>query len=107
MPSPVTVQFDAVSALAEALRAVSAGLAEEASDCRSAATRLRAGVPDDAGSPAGSAVSAWAGLAELLGRECDSVAVALLAAVESYRAEDAALSAAIEGTLRPSGQGPR
>lgn len=103
MSSPVTILLDSVTALAEELRATSTDLAGEAADCRSATAVLGAALPGAVGSQAATTAAAWAGLTELLAGQCAALAGTLLAAVDSYRATDAALAAAVRDTAVDGG----
>jgi hypothetical protein len=107
MSSPVTVQPDAVSAIADELTAMSEQLAAELPACRAAARSLEAGLADDVGRRAARTAGAWAELTDLLVDACAAAAQGLRSAVESYRLLDAGLAAglaAADPTPRP---GPR
>jgi hypothetical protein len=98
----VTVQLDAVDALAEELALLADELLAEAPRCRTAAAELDGALGDLAGWDAGAAATAWAALLEVLAGDCASTAATLRAAVAAYRAEDAALAAALlPAVMRP------
>jgi hypothetical protein len=102
MSTSVTVQLDAVQALADELAALSVSLSEEAAGCRGAAPTLASAVPG-AGERAGAAGQAWAALTDLLADRCRGVAGGLSAAVVGYRLQEAALAARIAPDSRPAG----
>jgi hypothetical protein len=92
MSSIISVQLDAVQALAAELHALAAELDDEAALCRSTAGSLGAALPGEVGRLAADAGSAWSGLTGLLADRSRAVAATLAGAVDSYRATDLALS---------------
>jgi hypothetical protein len=92
MSAPITVQFDAVTALADELSLLATRLAEESPLCRVAGASLRAALGNGAGDTAAAAATAWGGLAEVLAEECAATARTLADAVAAYRALDAELA---------------
>lgn len=95
MSAPLSVQFDAVDALAGELAALAAQLAEEPPLCRTAAASFATALGGEAGRCAADAATAWAALTGLLAERCAATAGTLRAAVLSYRALDAGLAAAV------------
>jgi hypothetical protein len=99
MSTPITVQLDAVVALADELSLLATQLAEEPPLCRLAAASLRTGLGGGLGEAA-AAATAWGGLAEVLAEECAATARTLAGAVAAYRAADAELARALlPGTI--------
>jgi hypothetical protein len=94
MSALVTIQLQAVDALADELAGLAGELGTEAPRCRTAAAELR-GLGDVAGWEAGAGATAWAALLDLLAQQCASTAATLRAAVAAYRAVDAALAEAV------------
>jgi hypothetical protein len=94
MSAPITVQLDAVAALADELSRLAAQLAEEPPLCRLAAASLGTALGDGPGEAA-AAATAWAGLAEILAEECAATAQTLAGAVAAYRSTDAELARAL------------
>ncbi len=92
MSGTIAAQFDAVDALAAELASLAAELAGEARLCRSTAVSLRTAVSGGAAESAGAAGSGWGTALELLGQQSGALAATLSAAVDSYRAADAALA---------------
>jgi hypothetical protein len=88
----ITVRLDAVEALAAELSALAAELSDDAALCRSAATSLYSALSGDEGWSAGSAATAWASLADVVGARAGAVAGTLVSAVAAYRAADLALA---------------
>ena len=107
MSEPVSIQPNAVTALAGELRAVAAGLAGADDPCRCAQAAFGAALEGETGARAGAVAAAWAGLAGLLAHECDALAGTLTGAVQSYAAAEAARSALIEQRRLPVDEGPR
>ena len=100
MSAPITVQLDAVAALADELSLLAAQLAEEPSLCRVAAASLRTALGDGVGEAAAATAIAWGDLAEVLAEECAATARTLSGAVAAYRAADEALARALlPGTI--------
>ena len=95
MSAPLSVQFDAVVALADELAALAAQLAEEPPLCRTAAASFATALGGDAGRSASDAATAWAGLTAVLADRCAATAGTLRAAVASYRALDGELATAV------------
>ena len=102
MSDTVTVQLDAVQALADELAALSVSLSEEAGACGAVAPSLASALPG-AGERAGAAGQAWAVLTGLLADRCRSVAGALSVAVVGYRLQEALLAGRITPDSRPAG----
>jgi hypothetical protein len=94
----MSIQPAAVEGLAAELAALSAELSDDAALCRSAAGSLYAALAGDEGWAARSAAAAWAVLSDVVAGRCTAVAGILVAAVASYRTEDAALAAGISAT---------
>ena len=92
MSVPIAIQFDAVQALGEELAALAAELSGDADLCASTATSLATAAPGEVSDGAGATGRAWAALVTALAEGADAAAVAVLAAVRSYRLADAALS---------------
>ena len=92
MSAIIAAQLDAIDTLAAELAGLAAELAREADLCRSTAVSLGAAVSGGAGERAGAAGSGWATVLGLLGRQTRALAATLSAAVDSYRAADAALA---------------
>ena len=97
MSSPVSVQVDAVTALAGELSAVSAEFAEAPSACRAAAGALESGLGGDVGRRAAQTATAWAELTDLMAQGCAAVAGTL---------RNPAVNGAITGFRRPDQAGP-
>ncbi len=92
MSATIAAEFDAIDALAAELAGLAAVLAGDAQLCRSTAVSLRTAVSGPAGESAGAAGSGWGAALELLGQQTGALAATLSAAVDSYRAADAALA---------------
>jgi uncharacterized protein YukE len=88
----VAAEFDAIDTLAAELAGLAAELAGEGQLCRSTAVSLGTAVSGAAGQSAGAAGSGWGTALELLGQQTRALAATLSAAVDSYRAADAALA---------------
>jgi hypothetical protein len=88
----IAAEFDAIDALAAELAGLAAELAGDAQLCRSTAVSLGTAVSGPAGEGAGAAGSGWGTALELLGLQTGALAATLSAAVDSYRAADAALA---------------
>jgi hypothetical protein len=106
MCSTISVQLDAVDALAVELAALAAELGEEEALCRSTARSLTTALDGHEGWTAGAAATAWGGLAAVVAARAVSVAATLTGATSAYRAADAALSTGIGGR-EPGTVGPR
>jgi hypothetical protein len=100
MSSILSVQLDAVEALAVELAGLATELAGDAALCRSTATSLGAALGGDEGWTAGGVAVAWGGLTEVVADRADAVAGTLLAAVAAYRDADAALAERIGSNRR-------
>ena len=85
MSSPISVQLDALDALADELAALAGELADDADLCRGAAGRLGAGLSGDVGLTALAGARGWAGLAAAVADGTRSIAVVLASAVTAYR----------------------
>ena len=92
MSATIAAEFDAIDALAAELAGLAAVLAGDAQLCRSTAVSLGTAVSGPAGESAGAAGSGWGTALELLGQQTRALAATLSAAVDSYRAADAALA---------------
>ena len=92
MSVTVAAEFEVIDTLAAELAGLAAELAGEAQLCRSTAVSLGTAVGGGAGERAGAAGSGWSTLLELLGLQTGALAATLSAAVDSYRAADAALA---------------
>ena len=92
MSATIAAEFDAIDALAAELAGLAAELAGEARLCRSTAASLGTAVSGGVGESAGAAGSGWSTALELLGQQTGVLAATLSAAVDSYRAADAALA---------------
>jgi Tfp pilus assembly protein FimT len=88
----IAAQFDAIDVLAAELAGLAAELAGEAQLCRSTAVSLGTAVSGGAGEDAGAAGSGWAAALEVVDQRTGALAATLSAAVDSYRAADAALA---------------
>jgi uncharacterized protein YukE len=88
----IAAHFDAIDTLAAELAGLAAELAGEAQLCRSTAVSLGTAVSGGAAESAGAAGSGWGTALELLGKQTGALAATLSAAVDSYRAADAALA---------------
>jgi hypothetical protein len=96
MSSIISVQLDAVAALAAELTALAAELDDEAALCRSTASSFASALPGENGWAAADAATAWSGLTAVVAERGRAVAATLAAAVDSYRAIDTALAGRIE-----------
>ena len=93
----ISVQFDALEALAEELAALAAELDDDAALCRSAAAALSTALDGDEGWTSGGAAIAWGSLTGVVATRTAAVAATLSAAAVAYRAADATLSADVAG----------
>jgi hypothetical protein len=100
MSLTISVQLDAVQALAAELTALAADLDDDAALCGSTAGSLAAALGGEEGWTAADAGSAWAGMMGVLAARARAVAGTLAAAVDSYRAADLVLAERI-GSRRP------
>jgi hypothetical protein len=107
MCSTITVQLDAVEALAAELGVLAAELGDEADLCRSTARSFPAALPGHEGWTAGAAATAWGSLATVVAARTSAVAVTLTGATAAYRAADAALSEGIGAREHGVLEGPR
>ena len=99
----ISVQLDAVQALAAELAVLSSQLADDAALCRSGAASLIQALAWDAGWAAGSAATAWATLTGIVAGRTEALAGPLVAAVASYRAADAELADDVRRASAPGG----
>jgi hypothetical protein len=100
----ITIQLDAVEALAAELAALARALGDDARLCGSTAGSLASALGGDDGWRARGVATAWSTLTELLADGAGALATTLGGAVESYRAADAGLARAIgPGLGRPGG----
>ena len=106
MCSTISVQLDAVDALAAELAALAAELGEEELLCRSTGRSLTAALDGHEGWSAGATATAWGGLAAVVAARAAAVAATLTGATSAYRAADEALSEGI-GAHGPGRGGPR
>ncbi|MGZ4572983.1 MAG: hypothetical protein ACXVYC_18425 [Blastococcus sp.] len=90
--SAISVQLDAVEALAAELAALAAELDDDAGLCRATAASLSTALGGDEGWAAGSAGSLWAALTGVIAARTRAVAGTLVAAMDAYRAADRALA---------------
>ena len=90
--SAISVQLDAVAALAAELAALAAELDDDADLSRSAAAALSTALGGDEGWVAGAAGGRWAALTGLVAGRTRAVAGTLAAAVDAYRAADLVLA---------------
>jgi hypothetical protein len=102
----ITIQLDAVEALAAELAALARALGDDVRLCSSTAGSFAAALAGDDGWRARAAATAWSSLAELLADDAGAMATTLSGAVQSYRAADAGLAGAIDPGLGHRG-GPR
>jgi hypothetical protein len=92
MSSVVSVQLDAVAALADDLVSLAAELADDARLCRSVAAPITAALGGSEGWRAGTIAVAWSTVTATVAEQAAAVADALRAALDGYRAADAALA---------------
>lgn len=106
MCSPISVQLDAVDALAAELTALAVDLGEEEGLCRSTGRSLSVALDGHEGWTAAATATAWASLAAVVAARTAAVAATLAGATAAYRAADTALSEGI-GSRAPGRVGPR
>lgn len=104
MSSIISVQLDALEALAAELRLLARELDDDAARCSGAASALGEGLSHDEGLDAVGAASTWAALVTAVAEGTRAVAGALTAAAASYRAAEEARGASI-GRLVPAHRG--
>lgn len=92
MPDIVTMQLDAVQALAAQLTDLGAELAVEGGTTRAEGARLGQVLTGAAAEELTAAGTGWAGLVDALGGRAQAVATGLEQAVGSYRALDGLLT---------------
>ena len=102
MPDLVTVQLDAVDALAARLAGLGGELTADAELTRVCAPAAAAALPGPAGAELAGTGTAWSALLDVLAESTSAIAATLVASVAAYRALDASLDAAI--TQRISGR---
>jgi hypothetical protein len=95
MSSTISVQLDALDALAGELTALAGELGEDADRCATAAGALADGLNRDEGLTAAWAATTWAALAHAVADSTRAVGATLLAAVGAYREAEEARAAAI------------
>ncbi len=98
----ISVQLDALGALAAELAGLAAELGDDADLCRSAGASLYAALDGDEGWTSRGAAIAWSSLTAVVAARTAAVAATLTAATDAYRAADGALSdgiAARPGTV--------
>jgi hypothetical protein len=93
--STISVQLDALDALAGELTALAGDLADDGDRCAAAAIALRDGLSHDACLDALWAAHGWAALARALSDATGAVAATLRAAVTAYRVAEAARAESI------------
>jgi hypothetical protein len=103
----ISIQLEAVEALAAELAALSGQLSDDAALCRSTAASLYAALSLDEGWAAGSAATIWAELAGVVADRSRAVARSLADAVAAYRTQDAALASAIGSDTPAEREGGR
>ncbi len=101
MSSTISVQLDALDALARELTALAGDLHDDAGRCSAAAGALRSGLTLDEGLTAVWAASSWAALARTVADGTQTVAAALGAAVTAYREAERIRSLSIGRRGRP------
>jgi hypothetical protein len=101
MSSPISVQLDAVEALAAELAVLAAELDDDAELCRSTAVSFTTALEGDEGWTSGAAATAWASLTALVAARTSAVADTLTAATAAYRAADSAMAGGIAGRRAP------
>ncbi|RBY74662.1 hypothetical protein DQ238_21505 [Geodermatophilus sp. TF02-6] len=104
--STITVEPDAVDALATDLTGLAGEMARGADTCRSAATAFGAALGGDVGAAASSAARAWSASLDSLAQHVGTISAALVSLAAEYRVADAALAAGLDDSRRPAG-GPR
>ena len=107
MCSTISVQLDAVEALAAELAALAAELDDDGDLCRSLAGALSAALDGHEGWTAGATATAWGSLAAVVAARTAAVAATLTRATAAYRAQDAALSEGIGAREHGVPEGPR
>jgi hypothetical protein len=107
MCSTISVQLDAVEALAAELSALAVELDDDADLCRSRAGALSAALDGHEGWTAGATATAWGSLTAVVAARTAAVAATLTAAAAAYRAADAALSDGIRAREHGVPEGPR
>jgi hypothetical protein len=111
--SPISVQLDAVDALAAELAALAGELDDDAGLCRSTARSFASALDGHEGWTAAAAATAWGSLTEVVAARTAAVAATLTSATAAYRAADTALSAGMSAGLagahsrRPGEVAPR
>jgi hypothetical protein len=95
MSSTISVQLDALAALADELTALAGELADDADRCGGAAEALYAGLSGDEGLAAFGAATTWAALSRAVADATRSVGFTLSAAVTAYRSAEAARARAV------------
>lgn len=107
MSTLVSIQLDSVDALAAELAALAAELAGDVAACAACAAGLASALDDDAGWHAAAAATSWARLVELLRARTAAVSGTLGAAVDGYRATEAALADSVRSVFPRAGAVPR
>jgi hypothetical protein len=95
MSSTISVQLDALEALAGELTTLAGELGDDADRCASAAGALATGLSRDEGLDATWAATSWAALAHAVADATRAVGATLGVAVTAYRAAEAARAEAI------------
>ena len=103
MTPRISVQPDALGALADELARLAAVLAADGDRCRSAAGTLDAALGGRDGAAAGAVAVAWAALAGALAEGTEAAAGTLRAAVLAYEAADEDLAGRLGGPVFPDG----
>jgi hypothetical protein len=107
MCSTISVQLDAVEALAAELATLAVELDEDAELCRSQHGALSTALDGPEGWTAGATATAWGSLAAVVAARTAAVAATLTGAAAAYRAADAALSEGIGAREHGVPAGPR
>jgi hypothetical protein len=102
----ISIQLDAVEAMAGELAALARALSDDVELCSSAAGSFLTALGQDDGWRAGAAGGAWRWLLQLLAEDTCSLATTLHGAVAAYRAADAGIAGGIDPGLGHRG-GPR
>jgi hypothetical protein len=102
MSSTISVQLDALDALAGELDALAGELRADAERCTAAAGALADGLNRDERLNAAWAAGLWAALERAVADDARAVAATLAAAIGAYRAAEAVRAQSIARHLRPS-----
>ena len=102
MSTTISVQLDALEALAGELTALAAELADDADRCAGAASTLARALGGGEGLTAGSAATTWSTLTRAVADGIRAMAGVLTAALAAYRAAEHSRAARIGGFRRDS-----